>query len=124
VRDRPDPNAVAGSAAASGPGELATRTCHRRFERRFGRTAATAVRATEAPPSEPAILNTTVSAADIPKLGLNGSTENGVALTVQWLAAGRIVHLSLCPGNPLTMSGSQSDLNLNCADLASARNAT
>jgi hypothetical protein len=42
----------------------------------------------------PAILGTTV--------GIVGSTENGVTLSNQWLAAGGIVEVSLWPNNPQT----------------------
>jgi mannan endo-1,4-beta-mannosidase len=74
--------------------------------------------------SQPAILGTTFSAADIPKFGLNGSSENGVALSNQWLAAGGIVQISLWPGNPHTLSGSQSDTDITCSDLLTAGNST
>jgi mannan endo-1,4-beta-mannosidase len=74
--------------------------------------------------TQPAILGTTLSAADIPKFGLYGSSENGVALSNQWLAAGGIVQLSLWPGNPQTMSGSQTDFDITCADVLTPGNAT
>jgi hypothetical protein len=74
--------------------------------------------------TQPAVLGTTLSASDIPRFGLNGSSENGVALSNQWLAAGGIVQLSLWPGNPQTMSGSQTDFDINCADVLTPGNAT
>jgi hypothetical protein len=42
------------ATASGGSAQARARTRYLRFERRFGRSAATAVRATEAPPSEPA----------------------------------------------------------------------
>ncbi len=65
----------------------------------------------------PAILGTTLSAHDIPNYGLQNSAEDGVSLSNAWLAAGGIVHLSLWPGNPQTLSGNQADLTLSASEL-------
>jgi Glycosyl hydrolase family 26 len=57
----------------------------------------------------PAILGTTV--------GIVGSTENGVTLSNQWLAAGGIVEVSMWPNNPQTGQDDDTRTGFNFPDI-------